>query len=105
MHAGIVRADAAAVGKRDLRKIAGASGAQRKQAIELAQAARVLAAAEPAGVVAHGVQAIRLDAAFVQRQVADLKRELLDAEAELRRARIALERAAGWMPVPVKGRQ
>lgn len=42
---------------------------------------------------------------LVNRQVADVRRELLEAQAELRRARIALERAAGWVPEYVKGRQ
>ena len=35
---------------------------------------------------------------LVNRQVAETRRELLEAQAELRRARIALERAAGWLP-------
>jgi cobalt-zinc-cadmium efflux system outer membrane protein len=35
---------------------------------------------------------------LVNRQVAETRRELLDAETELRLARVALERAAGWLP-------
>ena len=35
---------------------------------------------------------------LVNRQVAEARREALDAESELRRARIELERAAGWLP-------
>ncbi len=35
---------------------------------------------------------------LVNRQVAEARREALDADAELRRARIDLERAAGWVP-------
>lgn len=40
---------------------------------------------------------------LVNRQVGEVRRELLEAEAELRRARIALERAAGWLPADMKG--
>jgi outer membrane protein TolC len=40
---------------------------------------------------------------LVNRQVAEVRRELLEAEAELRRARIALERAAGWLSAESKG--
>ena len=39
---------------------------------------------------------------LVNRQVAETRRELLEAETELRRARIALERAAGWLAVESK---
>ena len=39
---------------------------------------------------------------LVNRQVAETRRELLEAQAELRRARIALERAAGWPPIDTK---
>jgi cobalt-zinc-cadmium efflux system outer membrane protein len=35
---------------------------------------------------------------LVNHQVAETRRELLDAETELRLARVALERAAGWLP-------
>ena len=35
---------------------------------------------------------------LVNRQVAEARREALDADAELRRARIELERIAGWVP-------
>lgn len=40
---------------------------------------------------------------LVNRQAADTRRELLEAQAELRRARIALERAAGWLPADTRG--
>lgn len=40
---------------------------------------------------------------LVNRQVAEVRREVLEAEADLRRARIALERAAGWLPEEPKG--
>ena len=39
---------------------------------------------------------------LVNRQVAETRRELLDAETELRLARVALERAAGWVPTDSK---
>lgn len=39
---------------------------------------------------------------LVNRQVAETRRELLDAETELRLARVALERAAGWLPTDMK---
>jgi len=39
---------------------------------------------------------------LVNRQVAETRRELLDAETELRLARVALERAAGWLPTDSK---
>ena len=39
---------------------------------------------------------------LVNRQVAETRRELLDAETELRLARVALERAAGWLPADLK---
>ncbi len=39
---------------------------------------------------------------LVNRQVAEARREALDAEAELRRARIELERAAGWLPTEMR---
>lgn len=39
---------------------------------------------------------------LVNRQVAETRRELLDAETELRLARVALERAAGWLPTDLK---
>lgn len=45
------------------------------------------------------------DLILVNRQVAEVRRELLEAEAELRRARIAVERAAGWQPADMKGSQ
>lgn len=35
---------------------------------------------------------------LVNRQMAELRRDVLEAELELRLARVALERAAGWMP-------
>ena len=42
---------------------------------------------------------------LVNRQAADTRRELLEAQAELRRARIALERAAGWLPADMRGNE
>jgi cobalt-zinc-cadmium efflux system outer membrane protein len=42
---------------------------------------------------------------LVNRQVAEPRRDTLDAEAELRRARIELERAAGWTPQTTKERK
>lgn len=39
---------------------------------------------------------------LVNRQVAEARREALDAESELRRARIDLERAAGWLPTDMR---
>ena len=39
---------------------------------------------------------------LVNRQVAETRRDLLDAETELRLARVALERAAGWLPADSK---
>ena len=39
---------------------------------------------------------------LVNRQVAETRRELLDAETELRLARVALERAAGWLATDSK---
>lgn len=42
---------------------------------------------------------------LVNRQVAEARREALEAEAELRRARIALERDAGWVPQTMKESQ
>lgn len=38
------------------------------------------------------------DLILVNRQLAEVRRETLEAEADLRRARIAVERAAGWLP-------
>lgn len=40
---------------------------------------------------------------LVNRQVAEARREALDAESELRRARIELERAAGWHMEKMRG--